>query len=55
MYQSTISFCDEEDGEKIRIWQTGDDGEIEDEILMTREVAIQVAEEILEMLVYDDN
>ncbi len=52
MNQSIIYFCEEEDGEKFRIWQ--EDGEDFDEILMTREVAINIANEILACLSDDD-
>ncbi len=50
MNQSIISFCEEEDGEKIRIIQYDESGEMDGEILMTREVAILMSKEILEML-----
>lgn len=50
MIESRIEFFELEDGEKICIRQYANE-ELTDEILMERHVAIDLANELLEMLI----
>ena len=50
-----ITWFEVEDGEHFQLEQIDEDGEITDTILMTREIALQLAKEIFETLSFNED